>query len=439
MFSSVSSQEQARVLEPFVLTGNGDLEYPVFTVPTSLQPVFFPKKQIDEIARKTEILDEMLIELFDVIQKDAAVRAFLHVSDFELQLLQQRPECEAPLPFWRIDMNLGPEGGKCVEFNTDAARGRGIAEQLEWDFANTQLFQEFMQQHPEITPPEQVDLMTEIYDRAAEQFERFSGLSANQMKVGVLCWEDYGFMIEIELYRDFWRERGIEADIIDPRSVEYSSGKVTANGKEYNFFSRWVDLDKLIEYQCTPILQAYLDGAISIYPTIASGVVGKKAVFELFVDPAYKALIDPEKWEYVSSLIAWTRRLRPGETELPSGEKSDCVAFTKAHREELVVKASVGTEAKEVVIGADVSQAKWEQQVDNAAQKGTWVVQEYVQWNSQDFLTYDGQQCSTEQRNYDCLPCLTHGTYSSSFTRSAVGNILNFSAGATIAPQYYIQ
>ncbi|EPJ42307.1 hypothetical protein STAFG_0636 [Streptomyces afghaniensis 772] len=49
-----------------------------------------------------------------------------------------------------------------------------------------------------------------------------------------------------------------------------------------------------------------------------------------------------------------------------------------AHRESLVLKASVGMSGKQVVIGRETEQAQWETAVAAAAEAGTSVVQEYV-------------------------------------------------------------
>lgn len=435
-FAKTEASKHADLVTPFTISEQGALIHQGLGIPVLLEPLFIPKQQVNKVARKIELADELLIEILELIKSNEDIRTLLAVSDVELQLLRARSSHEAPLPFWRADMNLAEKQSLSIEFNTDAARGRGVYDDLLNNFSRTKLMQGFFQHHPEAEPKQRLDLLSDIYSNAAEQFEKYTGIPAQQMRVAALIWKDHEFVEEIEYYRDHWRRRGVHAEIVDPRDIEFDGQCVIAKGEEYNFAARWVDLDKIIERKCTGLLTASQQGVLTVYPTLTSGIAGKKAIFEILSDPQYQKYFDADKWQEVQSIIAWTRRLIDREVELPDGSRGNVISFAKANKDYLVIKASVGTEGKEVMIGQDVEQEEWEAQIERVKEE-SWIVQEHVTWSQQDFLQYQDRQLSTVTKNYDFLPTVTNGKYSTSFSRAADGNVLNFIAGATVALQYY--
>ncbi|WP_236245685.1 hypothetical protein [Streptomyces sp. CC210A] len=79
----------------------------------------------------------------------------------------------------------------------------------------------------------------------------------------------------------------------------------------------------------------------------------------------------------VDRYLPWTRVLSHRWTAR-GDRKVDLVPFAVAHREELVLKESIGMSGKQVVLGRATGQAEWEAAVTAAAETGTSIVQEYV-------------------------------------------------------------
>jgi len=75
----------------------------------------------------------------------------------------------------------------------------------------------------------------------------------------------------------------------------------------------------------------------------------------------------------VARYLPWTRILAPRRTGW-----RDLVPFSAGHRESLVLKEGLGMSGQQVIIGREVSQARWEEAVDAAAAAGASVVQEFV-------------------------------------------------------------
>ncbi len=90
--------------------------------------------------------------------------------------------------------------------------------------------------------------------------------------------------------------------------------------------------------------------------------------------------------------ILWTRSFRSRQTVLPDGDRGDLVSYTRSERELLVLKPNRSYGGDRVLLGHLLSQAEWEQAIDESlANPGGWVVQRLANLPVNEFPVVDAQ------------------------------------------------
>jgi hypothetical protein len=125
----------------------------------------------------------------------------------------------------------------------------------------------------------------------------------------------------------------------------------------------------------TAPVQAALDHGCLLVATQTSTFLSSKLTMGVlsegrpWMTAAERALVD--------QYLPWTRVLSHRFTTR-GDRKVDLFRYAVDNRDSLVLKASIGMSGKQVVIGRETDQARWEAAITAAAETGTSVVQEFV-------------------------------------------------------------
>jgi hypothetical protein len=125
----------------------------------------------------------------------------------------------------------------------------------------------------------------------------------------------------------------------------------------------------------TAPVQAALDHGCLLVGTQTSTFLSSKLTMGLLSEG--RPWMSAAERAVVEKYLPWTRVLADRRTTR-GDRKIDLVRFAVDNRERLVLKAGLGMSGKQVVIGRDAGQARWEAAVTAAAEAGTSVVQEFV-------------------------------------------------------------
>jgi hypothetical protein len=218
----------------------------------------------------------------------------------------------------------------------------------------------------------------------------WSHLEAHRRRVGLrpgtlVLLEDRdarGGITEYPSMVQYYRRRGIDALLADPREVEGKNGDLTVRGRRVSLFFRNVEVRDIVSMErrvgfLKPIREAFRQHRM------VSALVGEfdhKSLWEVFTDPRYQRLFTPQQRRVFRSHLPWTRLIRDVRTTLPGGRSGELLPYLRRHRELHVLKPNRSCGGTGVTIGYRVTQPTWERTLERALKdrREGWVVQELV-------------------------------------------------------------
>lgn len=125
-------------------------------------------------------------------------------------------------------------------------------------------------------------------------------------------------------------------------------------------------------------VRAVKAGNVIIYNGSITGLMSNKLNLAVLSENQHSDIFTAGERETIKRYIPWTRKVAPGKTTFAGGP-IDLEPFMYSHREQLVIKPSIGFGGKSVYIGKYIKEARWHQLVKAALKTGRWLVQEYVE------------------------------------------------------------
>ncbi len=180
----------------------------------------------------------------------------------------------------------------------------------------------------------------------------------------------------------YFRDRGVDADCVDPRNFELSRKKVvTFQGKPVDVIYRNIDLRDTVEleeegHDLKAFRVAAQQGLLFSSP---HGELDHKSLWEVLGAPDHWPSLSPEERRIVKRHIPWTRLVAERNTQGPKGNMVDLPDYVRRSRRRLVLKPNRACGGEGVTIGAVTSQSVWDTTLAEAlAAPCTWVAQELI-------------------------------------------------------------
>lgn len=187
------------------------------------------------------------------------------------------------------------------------------------------------------------------------------------------------------------------------------------------------------------IYQAFRKGELILYVGPLSFLMSNKLNIALLSEHEESDLFLPEERQSIKKYIPWTRKTVSGHTRY-RGEILNLETFILANREKFVLKPALSYGGKNIIIGIHTSPQEWENVVQIAFNKKTWLVQEYIEPSG--YLFQEGEEGYGEH-NIVWGIFIFGGTYAGSFIRtlSKTNNkgIINAKQGADISVVFEVQ
>jgi uncharacterized circularly permuted ATP-grasp superfamily protein len=181
------------------------------------------------------------------------------------------------------------------------------------------------------------------------------------------------------------------------------------------------------------IVAAARAGAVCLVNPFRARVANNKKLFALLDDPRFAHLIEPAEAEVIRDTIPWTRILRPGRAR--RGEwVVDLLPFVSDNRERLVLKPASEYGGHGVALGVETEQPEWDALVDEHAEAGDYIVQEYVPVPEEMFPTVEDGRVQMKLKRFNINPFGIGGHYAGMITRISDQAVVNVSAGGGLLP-----
>ncbi len=193
---------------------------------------------------------------------------------------------------------------------------------------------------------------------------------------------------ELGLLADYFGQQGIRAHYVDPTELTYSGDEVRYEGEQIDVVYRDYetrDFLDLAEIGGDPAVPRALFSRNQMVSSMA-GDFDHKSAFEIFTDPRFSSFFTPGERQLLRRHILWTRVLGDRKTADYHGDEVDLPAFTRAHRDTLVIKPNRSYGGDRVLIGPATPDAEWDAAIDTAVNEpGEWVTQKMARVAAYEF------------------------------------------------------
>ena len=387
-----------------------------------IRPQLLTRRRFERAVAAAEGIYSAVSALERAVLKVPELRAELGLEPEEERLAMADPGFRSSSPSARLDSFFADEV-RFVEYNAESPAGMAYSDNLAAIFAGLPAMKAFRKQfRGRFLPTRRSQLRSML--RAFRQWDRGA-----KPAMAIVDWEGLPTAPEFEMFKAFFEEAGVQTVICDPRALEFTSGKLYAQGKAVNLVYRRVLTSELLHRgdETRALCDAYVAGAACVVNSFRAKLLHKKMSLALLSDDRYARLYTPAQRAAIRRHIPWTRRVRP--------ELAEEIGRGRDH---LVLKPNDEYGGKGVVLGWTVEQAEWEAAVQVATTQ-SYVVQEAVEIPRVAFpVVLDGLRYLDLAVDLD--PYLFDGRAGGFMTRVSAAALLNVTAGAgSVVPTFVVE
>ncbi len=402
-------------------------ERPLCTV---LRPRFLTAEQYRYLQRRCAILLRALDRAYHAAFADAALRRQFGLVDWEEALIERDPGFADASPMSRIDAFYLPERDvmHLTEYNAETPAGAAYGDALTEAFFALPVMRAFMRRFDVRPLPSRHGVLHALLEAYA-QWGR-GGKRGATPRIAILDWREVPTYNEFVLWVDYFRARGLEARIVDPRETELQGGRLVADGEAIDLIYKRVLISELVERGGPnhAVIRAVQSGAVCMVNPFRCKLLHKKASLAVLSDERNVGLFSDDERQAIDAHIPWTRVVAERKTR-HEDRQVDLVPFIIDQRERLVLKPNDAYGGAGIVLGWEVDAATWEQAV-RVALTEAFVVQERVPIPSEPFPSVVNGRVILADRILDSAPFAYQGTHvEGCMSRLSTAALVNVTAG----------
>jgi uncharacterized circularly permuted ATP-grasp superfamily protein len=223
---------------------------------------------------------------------------------------------------------------------------------------------------------------------------------------------------------------GLEALHGTVDELTYDGSRLRLRGEPVHLIYRRALLEDLSEGD---LIAAARDRSAAIVNPFRARVANNKKLFALLDDPRFSHLVEAREVEVIAATIPWTRILRPGRVTYGQWVV-DLLDFVSDNRARLVLKPASEYGGHGVALGIETEQAEWNRIIEEHAERGDFIVQEYVPVPEEMFPTVEDGHVQMRLKRFNINPFGIGGRYAGMITRISDRAVINVSAGGGLLP-----
>ena len=212
---------------------------------------------------------------------------------------------------------------------------------------------------------------------------------AKHLRIAIVDWSDVPTQSEFILFRDFFKQNGLQCVIADPREMEYRNGKLFAGDLHVTLIYKRVLIDELVK-ECGlehDVVRAVRERAVCMVNPFRCKLLHKKASLAVIGDERNAICSTKTRARAVAMHVPWTRVVAERSTEF-DGKQIDLLPWMSDNRERLVLKPNDDYGGRGIVLGWTVSAEKWPEAIRNAVDE-PYIVQQRVEIPEEPFPRMD--------------------------------------------------
>lgn len=425
---------------------------------TVLRPLFYSPAEWRFLTERTELVLRVFDRLAHLMLHDAQLRAQIHATPEEEQLILLDHGYRTTVPTARLDSFFARNAGGApetrddaasedqvnrslgfVEFNGESPAAMAYSDVLGDLFLELPVMQAFGQRYAVRTLPSRRPAL----DTFLRVYYEWRGNRNKLPDIAIVDWHGVPTTSEFELFVEYFSNNGIAAVICAPEEMEFRGGQLYAAGTPVDFVYKRVLTNELLQRFGLnhPLVDALRAGAVCIVNPFSCKLLHKKASLAVVSDERNAHLLSATEWQTMRAHIPWTRTVEERTTLDPQGARIDLLPWASANRAQLVLKPNDEYGGKGVTIGWETEQGAWDAALLDAISEPA-VIQARVQIAYEEFpaLTPQGALL-LERRLVDSDPFLFHGErVHGCLCRLSSETLLNVTAGGgSVAPVFVVE
>jgi Glutathionylspermidine synthase preATP-grasp len=409
-----------------------DVVFAGHTIPFVLMPHFVSPGQVRRVRRAVESLGAVLNRFCEAYPEDERLQEELALPTFEDSLVRIDPGYPRPLRICRLDAFLAGDTVKFLEFNADSPAGIGYTDVLERGLRRTialpRVEGEFDTSYEPMLPL-LIDTLLDAY-RAMRAGRGEGGELPEVPRLALVDLPGSPSVPEFRIICAAAAEMGIEAIHASTDELSYDGSVLRAGDQPVHLVYRRALIDDLPEGDLTA---AYRDGAVCVVNPPRARVANNKKLMALLEDPRFAHLVEPREAEVIAATVPWTRILRPGRVTYGQWTV-DLFDFISDNRPRLVLKPASEYGGHDVALGIETEQGEWDRIIEEHAEAGDFIVQEYVPVPEEMFPTVEDGHVQMRLKRFNINPFGIGGRYAGMITRISDRAVINVSAGGGLLP-----
>ena len=411
-----------------------DVVYAGTPIPFVLMPHFVSPGQIRRIRHAVGCLSRVLDRFCDAYPDDSRLRDELALPDAEDALIRIDPGFARPVRICRLDAFLQGYDVKFLEFNSDSPAGIGYTDVLYDGLRRAIELPRVEDEFETAYTPMLPQLLETLLDAYRSVRESQPDLPESPT-LALIDVPDSPSVPEFRIVCTSARKAGLEATFASLDEVSYDGSLLRVRGQPVHLVWRRAMVEDLIARGLAEgdLVAAARDRRAAVVNPFRARVANNKKLFALLDDPRFAHLVEGEEAEAIARTIPWTRILRPGRVGYGSWVV-DLLSFASDNRERLVLKPASDYGGQGVALGMETPQSDWDSLIDAHAERGDFVVQEYVAVPEEMFPTVDDGHVQMRLKRFNINPFGIGGRYAGTITRISDRAVVNVSAGGGLLP-----
>ena len=398
---------------------------------TVLRPRFLTPAQYRFMQERSAVLLRAFDRVYQAALEDAVLRQQFGLVDWEEALIERDPGFPDASPTSRIDAFYLPEHDvmHLTEYNAETPAGAAYGDALTEAFFALPVMRPFLRRFDVRPLPSRHGVLHALLGAYAA----WGGDQHKTPRIAILDWREVPTYNEFVLWVDFFRARGLEARIVDPRNTEFHAGRggrLVADGEPIDLIYKRVLISELVDRGGPnhPVIRAVQSGAVCMVNPFRCKLLHKKASLAVLSDERNVGLFSDDERQAIDAHIPWTRVVAERKTR-HEDRTVELVPFIIDQRERLVLKPNDAYGGAGIVLGWEVDGARWEQAV-RVALTEPFVVQERVPIPSEPFPSVVDGRVVFADRILDTAPFAYQGTYvDGCMSRLSTAALVNVTAG----------
>jgi glutathionylspermidine synthase len=412
--------------------GAHDVVFDGHTIPFVLMPHFVSPRQVRRVRRAVESLCAVLNRFCEAYPEDERLQEELALPTFEDSLVRLGPGYPRPLRICRLDAFLAGDTVKFLEFNADSPAGIGYTDVLHEGLRRTielpRVQSEFDTGYEPMLPV-LIRTLRDAYD-AMRGGRRDGPELPETPRLALVDVPGSPSVPEFRIICAAAMKAGIDAIHVTTEQLAYDGSVLRADGEPVHLVYRRAMIDDLSEGDLTA---AYRDGGVCVVNPPSARVANNKKLMALLEDPRFAHLVEPREAEVIAATVPWTRILRPGRVSYGQWVV-DLLDFVSDNRARLVLKPASEYGGHDVALGIETEQGDWDRIIDQHAEAGDFIVQEYVPVPEEMFPTVEDGHVQMRLKRFNINPFGIGGHYAGMITRISDRAVINVSAGGGLLP-----